>query len=750
MEKIPYLNVIHKGFPLWLFNLAGLIATVFQEDVTMTGPYLQYPDLSITSLTPLLQGLPRYDAQGNDQRACITWSWARTLGLVKTVPDARGGYKVYCRPGDCLARWSEYDLVLQSRHVLQAWVRSVYWADALGNSISQWESRVSFIPDTFTQEARQVLLDFVQQLVPGRWYEFGSLETFLYTHHANVLNSHLTSSYGEAFSRSSGFRSPYLEWQQREGRCFAGMLVSLRELGMISLGYQQDPGDNVSRSLRPDLFQLTSLGHALLSTRSWQEEPVEEENSSSPPAHLLDIQGDFDLLLPTMDAGIADLCRLLSFSKLQHIGASSRLSLTMSSIRRGLQYGVNIDQMLRTLAALSRTEIPKRTISAMREWGRADDHVSAGHLLPSAAPPQLIDAGTPLLLFDLAVLLGTLYQEPIVTTERGTLPKRLVKKLRPMLHGRPRMNEAGEDDYLLIVLELATYHNLMSKSQPSHWGKSVRYEHNTYLRFEKWKSSTLLLQMQEVVEWWISAHSFHWQDVPGPQFSLWIKSDWNPRVARTLLLNYLQECEIGQWYHIDSLVAAIWERDPHALRPARLNQSSDGASRHRKLTREHWSLCDGELYRGILTSSLFEMGIVSLGRYFEEWSGPKDRRDAPDTFCVTDLGGIVLDRWHGKQVRGKEVPSVVPRIVVQPTFEILLLQPDMVALYSVLPFVQIVQIAQISKLALTQASVSKAFALGWTCEKILFILSELSLKELPQNVIYTLREWARKDREVPT
>ena len=53
--------------------------------------------------------------------------------------------------------------------------------------------------------------------------------------------------------------------------------------------------------------------------------------------------------------------------------------------------------------------------------------------------------------------------------------------------------------------------------------------------------------------------------------------------------------------------------------------------------RTKWNSCEGEYYTGLLSSSLFELGIVALGYQQadpSEVSGPKN----PDAFMLTDLG----------------------------------------------------------------------------------------------------------------
>src|SRR5207248_2340743 len=87
-------------------------------------------------------------------------------------------------------------------------------------------------------------------------------------------------------------------------------------------------------------------------------------------------------------------------------------------------------------------------------------------------------------------------------------------------------------------------------------------------------------------------------------------------------------------------------------------------------------------------------------------------------------------------------------LIVQPNFELLLLEPDFPTLYGVLPFTQVQQIGVASRLTLTRASVLRAVERGTKIDEILAMLEASSQKELPQNVIYTLKDWVKDYKEV--
>src|SRR5260370_14091039 len=108
---------------------------------------------------------------------------------------------------------------------------------------------------------------------------------------------------------------------------------------------------------------------------------------------------------------------------------------------------------------------------------------------------------------------------------------------------------------------------------------------------------------------------------------------------------------------------------------------------------------------------------------------------------LTDLGAMVL------LPDAKPAPTTEQNgnrtLVVQPSFELLLLQLDLSTLYSLLPFAQVNQVGVVSRLTLTRESILRGVAAGSSAESILQLLEERSQKGVPQNVAYTLNDWAR-------
>ena len=148
----------------------------------------------------------------------------------------------------------------------------------------------------------------------------------------------------------------------------------------------------------------------------------------------------------------------------------------------------------------------------------------------------------------------------------------------------------------------------------------------------------------------------------------------------------------------------------------------------------------------MLSSTLYELGIVALG-YQRPHLPEKDKPINPDAFMLTVLASAVLST-EAEPSYSPATPAKGRSLIVQPNFELLLLQPDLPTVYRLLPFAQINQVGVVSRLTLTRNSVLRGLEAGMNIEQILQILEQRSQKELPQNVVYTLHDWTKLYKEV--
>ncbi|MDQ6661890.1 MAG: helicase-associated domain-containing protein [Chloroflexota bacterium] len=373
-------------------------------------------------------------------------------------------------------------------------------------------------------------------------------------------------------------------------------------------------------------------------------------------------------------------------------------------------------------------------------------------LFPLASSPQAIQSSEPWLVYDMAVIIGAIYQQTIEPTQSGTVPKRLATKILPLLHGKARINrysgQADETNYMEMLFHVAQDIDIVRLSHPFLEGVKPRYEPGPEL--EQWSQLDLLEQNRGLLQCWTKC--FQWIEMSGANFA-YPQSGfyaWNPMAGRSVIAKHLQKCTPGAWYSVTSLLQSIWDEDSFALQKTQYNMrprdTRKTASAHVK-----WNRSDGEVYIGMLASTLYEAGIVSLG-YSQTDTPAEHVRRNPDYFLVTEMGASVLsslvDAPPSTTTPALPISASNRSLIVQPNFELLLLQPDMSALYSVLPFAQINQVGMVSRLTLTRQSALRGVESGQRVETMLQFLENYSQKDMPQNVAYTLRDWVKGYKDV--
>jgi hypothetical protein len=365
-----------------------------------------------------------------------------------------------------------------------------------------------------------------------------------------------------------------------------------------------------------------------------------------------------------------------------------------------------------------------------------------------SSPPTTIRTADTLILYDMAIIIGAAYQQDLEPTQAGRVPKRLAAKIQPLLHGRPRRHYVdSDDDYMEMLFDIAQGLGLLRLSHSALQDIKPHYEPGPQLA--QWSQCDRQEQVKQLVQHWQEKSG--WIDLLGSNYVEWDPYLWRPMLSRSVLLNYLRRCTPGQWYSVASLLETIWNEEPLAIRPPQYGYyygfgSASDSNKQRKPTgsalRAKWMNAEGAVYTGQLASVLYELGIVSIGYQAPSTMVETGQVFNPDAFMLTELGAAVLLE-NTPPVPAAEQMATERSLVVQPSFEVLLLHPDMPTLYSLLPFAQVNQVEVVSRFTLTRTSVLRGLRTGMTVEHMLKVLQEHSQKELAQNVEYTLGDWAR-------
>ena len=283
-------------------------------------------------------------------------------------------------------------------------------------------------------------------------------------------------------------------------------------------------------------------------------------------------------------------------------------------------------------------------------------------------------------------------------------------------------------------------------------------------KLDAWAQYDLAGQARKLFRRWLTDR--WWVDQLGAGYRGWLSHYIDVGAARQVVQKALRTCEPGVWYSLASLRDTIKGDDPFVLRPVQRFAGEAGFKLADQL-RERWDQTDGEVIAGIMRSSLAEMGLVALGYQRETAPGPNEVIN-PDTFMLTELGVAALGVGAAAPEQNEtpgEIPAVnasslncaVPGtladcsaqpLIVQPNFEALVMEPCMPLLYYLPRFAVPERIGRVSRFTLTREALLRGLAGGLALDDILASLERQSQKGLPQNIAYTLRDWARQYKEV--
>jgi Helicase conserved C-terminal domain len=354
----------------------------------------------------------------------------------------------------------------------------------------------------------------------------------------------------------------------------------------------------------------------------------------------------------------------------------------------------------------------------------------------SIIEPKLVRAGETTTLFDIAMLIGIICQQRIELTQSRTIMKRYVPKLRQALRGLPRQSYYDDDNYPSLLFRAMGYLQLVAIDGSPEQGIKDHFEPGPSLA--DWGKKDLTQQMRDFLHLWEEGN--YWVDMAGDNYQMDGYYYPNSTKGRLVLLKHLRALEKERWYEVEEFLDRIWEQDPTAMQQITTLSKKERLKNSASYIK--WRNRDGELYIGSLGSTLNEVGLVDLG-YADLESLRVTEYHNPSHFMISDLGMKVLRAQVNENQQGMQ-----KALLVQPNFELLLLQPDFPTLYQLLPFAQVDQVGLASKLTLSQSSLLKGLESGYKVEQIIGFLSEHSQKELPQNIVYSIRDWAKNYREI--
>jgi hypothetical protein len=377
--------------------------------------------------------------------------------------------------------------------------------------------------------------------------------------------------------------------------------------------------------------------------------------------------------------------------------------------------------------------IPRETLANLRR-AQVRPPVKVG--LRTVAEPRAVQPADTPFLWDLAALVAASHHQEIELTRAGALPKRAAQRLLPLLTGERARRDEEEALAYVELLKLEAQ-DLSLIAAPVATGRA-RARLATGAKLDSWARHDPVMQARRLLRRWPMDR--WWQDIPGAGYREWLSFYLEIPVAREVVLRQLKECKPGLWYSLASFRATIRGSDPYVLRPSQRYAGEAGFKLADDL-REQWETTDGEFITGMFRSTLYELGIVALGYERERVPSPEERAN-PDAFMLTELGAEALN----SDLSASTQPSP-HALVVQPNFQVLLMEPFMPALYWLLRFATLEQVGRVSRFTLTREALDRGLSGGASIEEVVGFLRKHTQKALPQNVVYTLHDWARQHRE---
>lgn len=156
---------------------------------------------------------------------------------------------------------------------------------------------------------------------------------------------------------------------------------------------------------------------------------------------------------------------------------------------------------------------------------------------------------------------------------------------------------------------------------------------------------------------------------------------------------------------------------------------------------EDWDLVEGAFIRAVFQGPLTWLGVVEC----------RADHAGKVAFAITPLGAQALELEGGVEVPDlEEIPSHADALIVQPNFEIVVYAPDdrLELLYHIDRFAERVSVDRLAIYRLTNESVCNGLQLGLRIDDVIGLLAGAAQVPLPQNVTFTLRDWARRFEEI--
>lgn len=325
-----------------------------------------------------------------------------------------------------------------------------------------------------------------------------------------------------------------------------------------------------------------------------------------------------------------------------------------------------------------------------------------------AAPARVRTLGVDL-LSDLSLLMERLTRDKVRYTQGGQIYRAAAKKIEDELILGSKGDFPAEKLFNFL-LDLALQRHLLKRTPERTLQLTAKGK--------TWPRLSVHFKLKELLTALL--------DDPGRAF--------HPPRLRKLALERLKELKPGRWYDFQLFVGAVRQRYLAQLDAAGLREAYQ--SRFQYSPEAH--LRDlpqlGQVVAGFLGEELHLLGLLDVAV----------EAGRPVMLCLTPLAVKALG------LAESETPPASSRLLVNSDFEVLLLpEADAYDLIQRLDrFAERVAPDDAHRFRVTPRSVERAIAGGLTAAEILDTLAAHSQSDLPQNIVFSIREYAEKVRFV--
>ncbi len=334
-------------------------------------------------------------------------------------------------------------------------------------------------------------------------------------------------------------------------------------------------------------------------------------------------------------------------------------------------------------------------------------------------PGQLQPGPSPDLLGDLLQFLLLLKKEPVKPVHGWRLPKRALVALNSRLSVSQEDVASAQDEtetpYIHLLHRMVSALRLIADAGPTLAPTVDAIRWLRQGRFERTRELWDLLRQRVRLDETYAIHLSSFDD------------DERTATARGQIARLVAACPQQQWVSLASLSKKVQHEYPQLLRgwhrgDARVLREPNGRL---VAAPASWERVEGAFIREVVARTLNWFGLVQMN-------------EPGDAFRLLPLGAAVLDA----KAAPPEEPQPRP-IIVQPNFEILVhAEAAQADVYRLEDFADLVKRDLVSTYTVTRNSLRHNLEAGDNVEAALEFLQAASGRAVPQNVVYTLREWA--------